>query len=145
MASVLRLLPLIILPIAFFAAVPWLKSLPQEQALLITAAFAIFVIGYANYFTFRQQRGLDEVESASAGYAAQWGVPAGQAAFVLLLLLPPFQAFVSSIVNQFGAEFGVTLSQPGAVLVMALAFCGIVILQTIGTFVIYMFWWKARL
>jgi hypothetical protein len=149
MPAVLKLLPLVLVPIAFFASIPWLKTLSAEQSLLITAAVATFVIGYANYFTFRYQQGLDEVESASVGFAAQWGVPAGQALFVLLLLFPPFQAFATSVVNQFITEFannpGATVDRTAVILAMALAFCSIVVLQTIGTLVVYMFWWKSRL
>lgn len=90
-AGLLKVLPLVLVPIAFLAAIPWLKTtVGGSMVSLIGGAAAIFVVSYANYLNFRARRRLDEVEKASLGFAAQWGVAAGQAVFVLLIALPPF-------------------------------------------------------
>jgi hypothetical protein len=142
--AALELLPIALVMVVFFAAIPWLKLLSDGLVMLITAAVSIFVMGYANYFAFRHQRGLDEVQRASAGFAAQWGVPAGQAAFVLLLLLPPFQGFATSVINEFAGDPGIPIGRTAVILTMAFGFCGVVLLQAIGTLVINLIWWKSR-
>ena len=101
----LELLPVVLVPVAFLAASPWLKTtIGGPMVSLIGAAVAIFVMGYANYFAFRRQREQDEVQKASAGFAAQWAMPAGQAAFVLLLMLPPFGDLATALVREFGGR-----------------------------------------
>jgi hypothetical protein len=92
----------------------------------------------------RHQRGLDEVEKASAGFAVQWGVPAGQAAFVLLLMLPPFHAVATAVVGAFAGDPGVPADRSVVVVAMTLGFGGVVALQTLGTIVVGVLWWKAK-
>ena len=140
----LWILPVVLVPATFFAAIPWLKTISQPMALLVTAAAVIFVMSYANYLSFRAQRGLDEVQRAGAAFAAQWGVPAGQAVFCLLLVLPPFKAFTTTVVSRVAADPGVTLDGTVVVATLALGFCGVVLLQAIGTVVVQAIWWTVK-
>jgi hypothetical protein len=137
-------LPLALVPIAFIAAVPWLKTISHPMAILVAAALAIFGMSYANYLSFRAQRRLDEVQKAGAAFAAQWGAPAGQAAFALLLVLPPFKDFTTAVVSKFVVDPGMTVDGTVVVVTLALGFCAVVLLQAIGTVVVHAIWWTAR-
>ena len=136
--------PVVLVPAAFLAAIPWLKTIGQPAALLITAAVVVFVMTYANYLSFRAQRRLDEVQKAGAAFAAQWGAPAGQVAFGLLLVLPPFKDFAAAAVGRFANHPGMTADGTVVVLSLALGFCAIVLLQGVGTAVVHAIWWTAR-
>ena len=142
--GVLWVLPLMLVPVAFFAAIPWLKTISQPMALLITATVMIFGMSYANYLSFRAMRRLDEVQKAGAAFAAQWGAPAGQAAFALLLVLPPFKDFTIAVVSKVAADPGMTMDGTVVVVTLALGFCTLVLLQAIGTGVVQAIWWTAK-
>lgn len=142
--NALLVLPAVLVPVAFFAAMPWLKNLDRTTVLLITAATAIFEMAYANYLSYRAQRGLDEVQRAGGAFAHQWGAPAGHVIFVLLLLLPPVQEAVSALVTRFAADHGAGSDRMVVVLAMMLGFCAVVLLQAIGACVVQAIWWSAK-
>ena len=85
----LWLSPAVILVVSFFAAIPWLKQQDDPFVLALSAAVAIFVMGYAHFISHRQQRHLDEVQVASAGFASSRGWVWGATASVVLLMMPP--------------------------------------------------------
>ena len=140
----LWILPLVLVPVAFFASMQWLKSIDRTLLSLATAAAAIFVMSYATYLSVRSQRGLDEVHMASAGFSAQWGTLAGTTAFLLLLCLPPLRDFATALIWNWAGDPGAAVNRKVVVLAMTLAFCGVVVLQTIGTAVMAMVWWRGR-
>lgn len=142
--ALLWVLPLVVLVIAFFAAIPWLKTISQPIALSITAAVVIFGMSYGNYLGFRALRGLDEVEKAGASFAAQWGAPLGQAAFCLLLVLPPFQNFMTAVVRQVVADPGMSVNMSVVVSALALGFFALVLLEAIGRIVLLKVWWTNK-
>ncbi len=138
----LRLLPLVIVPAGYLALVPWLKDVGGPATVtIISAAVAIFVMGYANYFAYSHQRKLDEVQRAGASFAAQWGMSVGQILFVLLVLLPPVQDFATWLVNSVEGD---AADSGTVVFAMVLGFCGLVVLQTIGTVIVNLVWWTAK-
>lgn len=136
--------PLLLLPVAFFAAVPWLETISRPMAILIAAAVVIFVMSYANYLSYRALRRLDEVQKAGAAFAAQWGAPAGQAAFVLLLMLPPFKDVATAVVSKLADHPGMTVDATVVVFSLTVGFCGLVLLQGIGTIVVRALWWTVK-
>lgn len=139
----LTALPVILVPIVFVAFLPWLKTNGGVMAVLVASgAAAMFVMGYSNYLVFLVQRRQDEVEKASAGFAAQWGVAAGQIAFVLLLLLPPVLDFATALVRDLLHD--PRASQQVVILSMTLGFCGLVLLQGVGSVVARAIWWRGR-
>jgi hypothetical protein len=142
----LGLLPFALLVVALAAAKPWLKTtIGGPMFDLVVAAVTILAMGYTNYLFFRVHRGLDEVHKASAEFAARWSMPAGQAAFVLLLFLPPFRDFMTSLVIEFGGPGpGMTVDRSVVVFAMALGFMGVVMLQAIATMVFNVIWWKSK-
>lgn len=143
---VLGLLPFVLLVVALGAAKTWLKTtIGATMFDVVVAAVTILAMGYANYLLFRFHRGLDEVHKASAEFAARWSMPAGQAAFVLLLFLPPFRDVMTSLVIEFGGPGpGMTVDRSVVVFAMALGFMGVVILQAIATMVLSAIWWKSK-
>jgi hypothetical protein len=136
----------VLLVVAVIAAKPWLKpTIGRPMFSLVVAAVTILGMGYANYLSFRIHRGLDEVHKASAEFAARWSMPAGQAAFALLLFLPPFKDFMTSLVIEFGGPGpGMTVDRSVVVFAMALGFMGVVMLQGISTIVFNAIWWRSK-
>jgi hypothetical protein len=142
----LGLLAFVLLVVALAAAKTWLRTtIGGPMFNLVVAAVTISAMGYANYLSFRFHRGLDEVHKASAEFAAKWSMPAGQAAFVLLLFLPPFKDLMTSLVIEFGSPGpGMTVDRSVVVFAMALGFMGVVMLQAIATVVFNAIWWKSK-
>lgn len=144
--GVLWILPLLLLPIGFFAALPWLKTINQTIAISISAVLTILAMSYANYLGFRALNRLDEVQKAGAAFAAQWGAPAGQAVFALLLMLPSFQSFATATVSAVTGTFAPEATGITVVVLCSLAvgFAILLILQSIGTVVVQAMWWAFK-
>jgi hypothetical protein len=142
----LGLLPFVLLVVALAATKTWLKAtIGGPMFNLVVAAVTILGMGYGSYLAYRLHRGLDEVHKASAEFAARWSMPAGQAAFVLLLFLPLFRDFMTSLVIEFGGPGpGMTVDRSVVVFAMALGFMGVVMLQAIATTVFSVIWWKSK-
>jgi hypothetical protein len=94
--------------------------------------------------SIRCQRGVDEVRKASARFAGQWGAVAGQIAFVLLMLLPPFQRLMTAVVVELAGDPGTTVDRTVVAFSALLGFMAVVLLQTIGAFVVGVIWWMAK-
>ena len=142
----LGLLLIVLLAVVLVTERAWLKTtLGGPMFYVFGATVAILGMGCANYISLRFQRAEDEVQRASAGFAARWSMPAGQAAFVLLLLLPPFRSFMTSLVIEFGGPGpGITVDRSVVVFAMALGFMGVVMLQAIATMVFNVIWWRSK-
>ena len=140
----LCILPLVLVPAALFAAIPWLKTISPPLAILVTALVVIFAMSYANYLSFRAMSRLDEVQQAGAAFAAQWGAPAGQAAFGLLLVLPPFIGLATTVIGKFPLHPAMAVDRTVVVLSMGLGFVVLVVLEAIGRVVVHTIWWKVR-
>jgi hypothetical protein len=142
----LGLLPFGLVVVALASAKTWLTAtIGGQMFTLVVAAVTISAMGYASYLTFRFHRGLDELHQASAGFAARWSMPAGQAVFVMLLFLPPFRDLMTSLVIEFGGPGpGMTVDPSVVVFAMALGFMGVVVLQAIATVVFNVIWWKSK-
>jgi len=138
----LRILPLVLVPVAFLAALPWLKMVSGPMVSLIGAAAAIFVMSYGTYLFFRWRRSQDEVQKASGEFGALWGAQAGTIAFVLLLMLPPFIDFATALVRNWSGDSGA--ARQVVILAMTTGCCAVVLLQAIGTMVVTSIWWMAR-
>lgn len=142
--ALLWVLPLVVLGVAFVASIPWLTTISQPIAILITAAVVIFGMSYGNYLGYRALRGLDEVEKAGADFAAQWGAPLGHAAFCLLLVLPPFQNFMTAVVSRLAAGPGTTVDVTVIVTTLSFGFFAIVLLESVGGVIVQVLWWTFK-
>jgi hypothetical protein len=145
--GVLRLLPVLLVPIVFMTGV-WTLRPPVIVVTVATAVVVTFMMVYANYVSFSFMRRLDEVQNAGAAFAARWGGAAGQAAFLLLLVLPPFKDFATAAISAFVAKFVIhpnfTVDQTVVVLSLAFGFVVLVVLQSIGAMVAHTLWWTAK-
>jgi len=141
---VLGVLPLIVVPAAFVAALPWLTSIDKTAAMLAAWAAAIIVMSYATYLSIRVHRGLDEVQKAGAAFAAQWGMAAGSMTFVLLLMLPPCRDFAIALIRDGAGALGADSDRTVVVLALTFGGCGVVLLQAVGTLVVSSIWWRAK-
>jgi hypothetical protein len=77
--------PIVIALVSFFAVLHWLKPRNAAFVLVLSAVFAIFVMGYSNFIARRVQRTLDEVQIASQGFASFRAYVWGAGTTVLLL------------------------------------------------------------
>jgi hypothetical protein len=141
-ARLWTIVPVLLLAFGFVFAAPWLKSTVGPTTLaLAAAALAVMVMGYANLVAYRYEAGLDEVQRAGASFATKWGTSAGQVAFVVLMLLPPVRDWaISTVTGLVGAaDNGAT-----AIAFIFFGFCGVVLLQTVGTLVVSVLWFKSK-
>lgn len=81
------------------------------------------------------------MQQASAGFAAQRVMRAGQAAFVLLLMLPPFGDLAAGLVGEWA---GVPVDRSVAVLAMTVGFCMLAALHAGALMALASSWWMAR-
>jgi len=142
----LWVLPLVLVPAALIAGVT-LGRPPMIVATFAAAAAVIFMMTYAHYLQYRVMRRLDEVQKAGASFAQQWGPPAGQAVFALLLVLPPFKDAATAAVGAFvrsPAAHPVTVDGTVVLLSLTLGFVVLVLLESIGRVVVHTIWWSAK-
>jgi hypothetical protein len=126
----------------FVAAAPWLRENFGATMLSVASlALVVLVLGVTEYFAQRYNRGLDEVQKASQGFAVRWGASAGQIVFILLLMLPPFHDFAASLIHGFVGDAEMSDHDRVVALAMVFGFGSLVLLQTIGTFVFGAIWW----
>jgi hypothetical protein len=139
--------PIVFMVAGFFATLTWLK--PQNPVLveLLTAAAAIFVLGYGMFLGKRQSEGWDEVERAGWGFAsAHWGW--GYAATMVLFLVPPVMNGLINLMTAAAEHAGRHRLSPEALnhVAVQLAFwCGItlvLVMQTLAHIVATVVWWR---
>lgn len=136
------LLPAVLVPLAFAAAKPWLKAtLGAGMVSLLAAACALFVMGYAVYLSVRWQRCVDEVQAAGSNFAARWGTAAGSIGFVLLMMLGPFVDFMAGAISDMA---DLQADARTVKFAMLAGFGCVVVLQTLGMFVVNLLWWRSH-
>ena len=140
------LVVIVLFAFALAAAKPWLKTTIGDLAFdLVAVAGAILAMGYASYLASRFHGGLDEVQKAGAEFAARWSQPAGQFAFLMLLMLPPVRDLMTSLVIEYGGPGpGNTVDRSVVKFAMVLGFIGVVMLQALATAVFNAIWWKSK-
>jgi hypothetical protein len=128
--------PIVIVPVAFFASVPWLKQQNDAISMGIAAACAIFVMGYSVFLAARFNRRLDEVQIAGQRFAQTKGMTIGTFAVVLVMIFPPSMNALVDLANTVGAG-----SPDKAVkLGIAIGFMLVVFLQAVGMAAVSIWW-----
>lgn len=129
--------------IALFAAVPWLRSLPDPIALTITIGASLAVIVWSLFISTLLNRRLDEVEQASQRDAWQHGTTAGTIAVALLLCLPPVNDNIAGWANAAALALkGSTDKAP--MLAFVAGFVTLALAQVIGAYIACNLWWRAK-
>lgn len=132
--------PIVIVPVAFFASLPWLKQQHDAISLGISAAAAIFVMGYALFLAARVNRRLDEVEIAGQRFAQTKGMTIGMVAAVLVMMFPPAMNALVNLANTIGAGSPDKAIKLGIVI----GFILVISLQTLSIVAVAI-WWGRRL
>lgn len=144
-ARLWTILPFLLVAALFVFTAPWLRaSFGPTIVTLGAAALAIAVMGYANLLAYRYQSSLDEVQRAGASFATQWGAPAGQFAFVMLMVLPPVRDLAISAVTSLAGASAADVDRDVVSLALILGFCGVVLLQTLGTLIVSALWFRSK-
>lgn len=126
----------------FFAAIPWLKQQNDAFALALSAAAAIFVMGYAHVISNRLQRGLDEVQIASQRFAISRGWNWGATATVVLLLLPPVTKWLVDLANTLSTGSPETADRGAVQLALFFGLMLLVLVQMACIFIASALWWR---
>jgi len=132
--------PVIIVPVAFFAATPWLAEQPDALTLSVDAAAALFVMAYSLFLSARVNRRLDEVQVAGQRFSSTWGMTIGSVAAVVVMMIPPLMNALADAALRLGTES----PEEAVKLGITIGFMLVVVLQLIGTGAIS-FWWTQRL
>jgi len=137
--SALWVAPIVVVPVAFFSSMPWLKEQSSAVSLGISAACAIFVMGYSVILAARVNRGLDEVEIAGQRFSQTKGMTIGSMASVLVLVFPPAMNALVDLANTISA------GSPDKAIKLGIAFglMMVVFLQALGMFAVSI-WWERR-
>lgn len=136
--------PIVAIPIAFFAAIPWLKQQDQTVALAIAGATAILVMGYSAVLAARATRRLDEVELAGQRFAQAQGWTIGIIAGGLVLVFPPAMNALTELANGLAGAMGDGSPEVAVRTAIVIGFMMVIILQTLGM-VAASIWWGRRL
>jgi hypothetical protein len=145
--EVRRILIMLLIPVlvvaAFLAAAPWLReTIGAPMLALLSIPLGLVLLVGAEYLAIQHNRGLDEVQRASQGFAVRWGAAGGQLAFCVLLLLPPFQGWAAGVVTQLAGEAGMNVDGSVVTLAIVFGFGCLMLLQAVATFVLGFIWWK---
>ena len=132
--------PIVIVPVAFFSSIPWLKQQHDAIALSIAAAGSIFVMGYSAFLAARMNWRLDEVQIAGQRYAHTKGMMIGYFAAALVMLIPPLMNALVDLANTVAGG-----SPDKAVkLGIMIGFMLVVALQALSMTAVAI-WWDRRL
>lgn len=130
--------PIVIVPTAVFASLPWLRQQDQGVVFGVVGSASAFVLLYSFVLAERVNRRLDEVEIAGQRFAQTQGMTIGWAIAALVMLLPPSMNALVGLAQSLGG------SPENAVrLGIALGFMLVVVLQTLVMFAAGI-WWARR-
>lgn len=138
--QILMIAPPVVVFVLFFAAIPWMKDQNETLVMLITAAAALFVMGYSAFAAIRHQSKLDEVQRAGARFASQAGAMAGSVATVALFLIPPVQNLVVDAASLMGTGSTQMADRESVLLAFAFGFCALAALQGLGALIAGQIW-----
>jgi hypothetical protein len=138
--------PIVIVTTVFAVAMPWLKQQSLVVIEVVSAVASILVMGYGLFLAMRLERGLDEVQVASQGFAYAKGWVWGGVATGFLLMVPPVMNglvdLVHALVNALGTPSPDMANQAA---VRAAFFCGfalVMLMQSLGFVVASLVWWR---
>lgn len=139
----IALAPAVIVVIAMFAAIPWLKSLPDNIAMAIAITASVFVMGWSLFIAFAAQKTQDEVQRHSERIGLQYGFTGGALFVAILLMIPPFHDVVINTAN----HLAISLKGDAAKAPLLAYVAGIATLafaQSIGAVIASRFWWRSK-
>ena len=140
----LLLVLMLVPPISFVAALPWLKQQPDGLVYLVTGITSALTVAASFLLAVLYDRKLDEWQRSNARFSSQWGWTAGACLVALLLALPPVHDLIVSGAAIWGGE-----PNPDRRLVVttfAFGFMAVVAAQGVCTVLLSIGWvmWKSR-
>ncbi len=130
--------PIVIVPAAVFASLPWLRQQDQGVVFGVVGAASVFVLLYSFVLAERVNRRLDEVEVAGQRFAQTHGMTIGWAIAVLVMLFPPSMDALVGLAQSFGGS-----PEKAVRLGISLGLMLVVVLQTLVMFAAGI-WWARR-
>lgn len=128
----------ILTPIAFLAAIPWLKDQPDGVVYLFAGIAATITVLCSFAIAVIEERKMDEWHRTASRFATQWGWLAGGGLVALLLALPPVH---TAIIAASGALAQEANPDQGLVLMaFTLGFMAVIVAQMLCTLVLSMIW-----
>jgi hypothetical protein len=138
--------PIVIVTTGFVVALPWLK---QQNAVVIevtSTVASILVMSYGLFLAKRLERGLDEVQIASQGFAYAKGWVWGAVATAFLLMVPPVMSGLVDLVNAVVKVLGTGSPDMTHQAAVRLAFfCGfalVMLMQMLAFLAASLVWWR---
>jgi len=138
----IKLLVQLVIVVAFVVALWWLKQQNAAVAGVLGPVGAILLMGYGLFFTYRQQRHLDEVQIASQGFAHTHGWLGATFATVLLLMLPPVMSWLIDLVNMQSTGSPDTSDRGAVRLAFLYGASLMVVMQVLGALAAAAIWWR---
>jgi hypothetical protein len=140
----LLLVLMVVPPISFLAALPWLKHQPDGLILVVSGIATTVTVVASLALAILHDRKLDEWQRSNARFSSQWGWTAGACLVALLLALPPLQDLIVSGAATWGGT-----PNPDRRLVLttfAFGFMAVVAAQGVCTVLLSIGWvlWKSR-
>src|SRR5690606_19672244 len=136
---VLRLSPLVILPVALFALAPWLDDQSDAVETTVSVGFAVLLLSYSVYLAARVNRGFDEVQIAGQRIAQTKGMTIGLYIAVLMVVFPPSMDVLANLAETIASGSPEKAIKVGITIGLML----VTVLQALAMFAVS-FWWERR-
>ena len=135
---------MVLFPISFLVAIPWLKEQPDTIVHLFSGIAATGTVVSAFVLAIFKDKELDEWHRGAARFSNQWGWLAGGGLIAILQAAPAFRTVIvyitSSLTNSAGS--------PGAQVVFAfmLGFMAVILAQMVCILALHKGWrvWMSR-
>ncbi len=141
--GLLAMLPIALVATVMFAAIPWLKTLPDALATTIAISASIFVMGWAMFVASLAKRRQDEVQRHSERIGLAYGFIGGAVFVNLLLLIPPFHDLIIDAANNIAIELKGNASK-SPILAYVGGVTSVVVAQSIGAIIACQYWWRSK-
>jgi hypothetical protein len=134
---------MVVPPISFFAAIPWLKDQPDGVVFLFTGIAAVLVITASFALGILHHRKQDEWRRSATLFSVHWGFSAGACLVALLLVLPPFRDLIVSLAASLADA---PISDDLVILAFTAGFMAVVFAQMVCIVLLSVGWtiWMSR-
>lgn len=133
----------ICIPIAFFAAIPWLKKQPDVVVYFVGGIAAFIEIGVSMLLAAKKDREADEWHRGAWRFGAQWGWILGAGIVPIVMSFPQFHDLILSFARSLD---GGELTEKVVLLTFMAGFAAVVLLQSLCTTAFSLGWriWMSR-
>lgn len=130
---------MILPPFLLFTNLAWLKQQPEGVALTIAGVMAVVVVAASLTLSVIHERRQDEWHRTGSRFSAQWGMAIGTCVVAVLLVAPPLQEAIVSLISGMAGD-SAKREYKLVILAFVLGFCTVVLVQGLCTGVVYLIW-----